>query len=160
PWRFRPPCLPCGTLPAKAAKQCVMNASGTSLPPPREMRAVIEGVWTRPPAGGTSPTAANGLVYGQYHAPIFQYIFPENLPATPIVANNFNTMDFLVQGGTITAGGTVVKQLNPWPDIVIPTFNCVVPTANVGGPYSVPAGGSLPLAGSGTGSTPLSFSWT
>ena len=159
-WRFRPPCLPFGSLPAKADKQCVMNASGTFLPPPREMRAVIEGVWTRPPAGGTSPTAANGLVYGQYHAPIFQYIFPENLPATPIVANNFNTMDFLVQGGTITAGGTLVKQLNPWPDITIPTFNCVVPTANAGGPYSVPAGGSLPLAGSGTGSAPLSFSWT
>ena len=157
-WRFRPPCAPSGTLPS--SKQCTMNSSGTFLPPPREMRAVIQGAWTPPAAGTVSPTAANGLVYGQYHAPIFEYIFPENVPATPIVANNFNSIDFLVQGGYTTAGGTLVKQLNPWPDSTIPIVTCVVPTANAGGPYFIQTGGTITLAGSGSGSAPLGFSWT
>jgi hypothetical protein len=137
-----------------------MNSSGTFLPPTREMRAVIQGAWTPPAAGTVSPTAANGLAHGQYHAPIFEYIFPENLPGTPIVANNFNSIDFLVQGGYVTAGGTLVKQLNPWPDIATPVVNCVVPTANAGGPYFIQTGGTVTLAGSGSGSAPLGFSWT
>ncbi|MFL5416171.1 MAG: hypothetical protein ACJ78Y_09250, partial [Myxococcales bacterium] len=157
-WRFRPPCAPGGTLPT--SKQCTMNSTGTFLPPPREMRAVIQGAWTPPAAGTLSPTAANGLVYGQYHAPIFEYIFPENVPATPIVANNFNSIDFLVQGGYTTAGGTLVKQLNPWPDIATPVVNCVVPTANAGGPYFIQTGGTVTLGGSASGSAPLGFSWT
>ena len=34
-----------------------------------------------------APTYANGLVAGQYYAPIFDYIFPENIrPGDPPVA--------------------------------------------------------------------------
>ena len=51
-----------------------MNAAQTFLPPPREVRIVIEGAWT--PA--SVQTAANGLIWGQYHAPITEYIFPES----------------------------------------------------------------------------------
>src|SRR5205085_117936 len=65
-WRFRPPCAPFGTVPAAPEKQCVMNAAQTFLPPPREVRIVIEGAWT--PA--SVQTAANGLIWGQYHAPL------------------------------------------------------------------------------------------
>ena len=79
-WRFRPPCLPFGSVPAKPVKDCVMNAAGSFLPPPREMRAVIQGAFTAPITAG-SPRSANGIVYGQYHAPILEYIFPENFPA-------------------------------------------------------------------------------
>src|SRR5438067_388546 len=55
-WRFRPPCDPFGTVPAKPDKACVMNASNTFLPPPREVRAVIEGAWLpNAPAGTVVP---------------------------------------------------------------------------------------------------------
>ena len=170
-WRFRPPCLAAGGVPTKPDKQCVMNTSGTFLPPTREMRAVIRGAFTAPitPA---SPTAANGIVYGQYHAPIFTYIFPENIPGTPIVPNNFNTIPFLAQGGYTTGGnpstlspspgllGTLVGQLNPWPDVNVPVGACVVPTANAGGPYTVAAGGTVLLGGSATGTPAPTLLWT
>ena len=74
-----------------------MNAAGSFLPPPREMRAVIQGAFTAP-ITAASPTAANGIVYGQYHAPILEYIFPENVPGAPIVENNFNNIAFLAHG--------------------------------------------------------------
>src|SRR5512140_2384074 len=73
-WRFRPPCLAFGSVPTKPFKDCVMNQVGTFLPPTREVRAVIQGAWTPPVPPAVSPTAANGLVFGQYHAPILTYI--------------------------------------------------------------------------------------
>jgi len=36
----------------------------------------------------------------------------------------------------------------------------VVPTANAGGPYFMQTGGTMTLAGSGSGSAPLGFNWT
>ena len=69
-----------------------MNATGTFLPPTREMRAVIEGLQSHNPALPGAVTSANGIFYGQYHAPILEYIFPENVPGAPIVENNFNTI--------------------------------------------------------------------
>src|SRR6476661_61546 len=127
-WRFRPPCLPFGSAPARPDKQCVMNSSGTFLPPPREMRAVIQGAFTAP-ITAASPRAANGIVYGQYHAPILEYIFPENVPGAPIVENNFNNIDFLAHGGYTSGPGTLVGQLNPWPSNIVPPPPCTV-TAN------------------------------
>lgn len=156
-WRFRPPCLVFGTIPAKPDKQCVMNASGTFLPPTREMRAVIEGAWT--PAGPQT-TYANGIIAGQYHAPILEYIFPENVPGTPIVENNFDTIPFLAQGGYTSSAGTQVGQLNPWPGAVVPVAACAPTAANAGGPYVAASGGTIALAGSATGSTPIIYSWT
>ncbi len=63
------------------------------------MRAVIEGLQCQVPRqrDRRRPTA-NGIFYGQYHAPIGEYIFPENIPGSPIVENNFNTIAFLSTG--------------------------------------------------------------
>jgi hypothetical protein len=130
-WRFRPPCLPFGSVPAKPDKQCVMNAAGTFLPPTREMRAVIEGLQTQVAAlnaGNLAQTAANGIFWGQYHAPITEYIFPENIPGTPIVENNFNALQFLACGGYSSSGIGIPPttpvlapaRLDPWPSNVIP----------------------------------------
>ena len=81
------------------------------LPPTREVRAVVEGLQqflpgthtpnpaSQVPGTPTAVTAANGIFYGQYHAPIGEYIFPENVPGQPIPENNFNTIDFLAYGG-------------------------------------------------------------
>jgi hypothetical protein len=159
-WRFRPPCLPFGSVPTKPIRDCVMNASGTFLPPPREVRAVIQGAFTAPitPA---SPRSANGIVYGQYHAPILEYIFPENVPGAPIPENNFNTIPFLAQGGYSSTTGTLAGQLNPWPSNIVPvTTTCTATVANAGGPYNIGSGGTIALAGSGTGTGPITFAWT
>jgi hypothetical protein len=154
-WRFRPPC----TVTVATQKACTPPPNNTFLPPTREVRAVIEGAWTPPVAPATSPTAANGLTWGQYHAPIAEYIFPENIPGTPIPPNNFNTIGFLAQGGYVSSAGTLVGQLNPWPDSTIPTPACIAAVAQSGGPYTAASGGTILLAGSGTGTPPLTFAW-
>jgi hypothetical protein len=161
-WRFRPPCLPFGSVPTKPVTQCVMNVANSFLPPTREVRAVIQGAFTAPitPA---SPVAANGIVWGQYHAPILEYLFPEQLPGLPIPENNFNTMPFLAAGGYTSSAGTQVGVLNPWPsNIPPPPPPCtVLPAANAGGPYTVATGGTITLNGSATANDPiLSFLWT
>jgi hypothetical protein len=158
-WRFRPPCLPFGSNPAKPDKDCVMNAANTFLPPPREIRAVVQGAFTAPITAG-SPRAANGIVYGQYHAPILEYIFPENVPGAPLPENNFNTMDFLAQGGYSSSAGTLVGQLDPWPSNVVPAITCTTAVANAGGPYAVNSGGTIQLTGGATGTQPITFAWT
>jgi hypothetical protein len=155
-WRFRPP----GTASVATDKACTPPPGDTFLPPTRDMRAVIEGAWQPPVAPAVSPTAANGLVYGQFRAPIFEYIFPENIPGTAIVPNNFNTIAFLAQGGVTSSAGTLVGQLNPWPDTTIPVAGCQIPGPNAGGPYTAPAGGTVPLAGTSTGTAPLTFLWS
>jgi hypothetical protein len=173
-WRFRPPCLPFGSVPTRPDKDCVMNQSGTFLPPTREVRAVIEGLQSQNPANPGAITAANGLFYGQYHAPILEYIFPENIPGAPIVENNFNTIPFLSCGGYTSSGipggaGTLVGILNPWPSNVAPnTSNCVglvTPPSNVvatATPSSVISGSGtlVTLNATAAGTTPLSFAWT
>lgn len=158
-WRFRPPCLPFGTVPTRPDKQCVMNASGSFLPPPREMRAVIQGAFTAP-IGAASPRSANGIVFGQYHAPILEYIFPENVPGAPIVENNFNNIPFLAQGGYSSSAGTLVGPLNPWPSNTAPPPPCTVTAVNAGS-YTVPSGGTVTLAGSAVtnGNGTVTFSW-
>jgi hypothetical protein len=155
-WRFRPPCLPFGSVPTKPDKECVMNAAGSFLPPTREMRAVIQGAWVP----GQAATAANGIIFGQYHAPILEYIFPENVPGAPIVENNFNTIPFLAQGGYTSSAGTLVGQLDPWPSNVIPTPACAAPVANAGGPYAVGSGGTIALTGTSGGTGPFTYAWT
>lgn len=173
-WRFRPPCLPFGSVPTRPDKDCVMNQSGTFLPPTREVRAVIEGLQSQNPANPGAITSANGLFYGQYHAPILEYIFPENIPGAPIVENNFNTIPFLSCGGYTSSGipggaGTLVGILNPWPSNVAPnTSNCVglvTPPSNVvatATPSSVISGSGtlVTLNATAAGTTPLTFSWT
>jgi hypothetical protein len=174
-WRFRPPCAPFGTDPAtiKVDKQCIMNAAGTFLPPPREVRAVIEGLQTQNPALPGAQTAANGLFYGQYHAPIGEYIFPENVPGTPIVENNFNAIPFLACGGYSSSGIDIPPTvpvlangpLSPWPSNVAPNQAACI---NFVGPQSVTAtaapnpavtGQLVTLTATATGAAPLSFTW-
>jgi len=155
-WRFRPPC----TAAVATDKACTPPPGGTFLPPTREVRAVIEGAWIPPAPNTQSPTSANGLIFGQYHAPILEYIFPENIPGSPIVPNNFNALDFLAKGGYTSSAGTIVGQLNPWPDSTVPTPACTPPTANAGGPYTVAFAGSVQLSGSSTGNAPFTFAWT
>jgi hypothetical protein len=154
-WRFRPPT---GVLN--------MPPSGVFLPPTREVRAVIHGAWT---PGSTAPKVANGLTAGQYHAPISEYLFPENLGiGNPPVPLNFQDFPFLANG-TNSLAPFAVGQLDPWPGGPVPTSACaplpaapLPPTANAGANQSVPSGATVTLDGTGS-SDPngltLSFAW-
>jgi hypothetical protein len=156
-WRFRPPC----TAGVATDRACTPPPAGTFLPPPREVRAVLEGQQSQNPGLAGALTAANGIFYGQYHAPIGEYIFPENVPGSPIVQNNFNTIDFLAKGGYSSSTGVVAPSaLDPWPSDTVPTPACTAPTANAGGPYTVAAGGSIALNGSSSGTGPFTYVWT
>jgi hypothetical protein len=162
-WRFQPPCDPFGTVepPARVAKNCVMNQAGTFLPPTREVRAVIEGQQGQVPGTAGAQTAANGLFFGQYHGPILEYLFPENVPGTPVVPNNFETIPFLACGGMTFSDGTVAGPLRPWPGAVAPVCanTPAAPVANAGAAQTVASGATVTLAGSATGTAPLAFSW-
>ncbi len=155
-WRYRPPCSLTAPNPSNF-KDCTGPASNSYLPTTREVRAVIEGAWT---AAGPQTTYANGIIAGQYHSPIAEYRFPENLPGKPVVANNFNTIDFLAKGGYTSSAGTVVGVLNPWPSDVPPQGTCNTAAAFAGGPYTVASGGTVTLNGSATGDAPLTYTWS
>src|SRR4051812_45063054 len=169
-WRFRPPC----TATVATQKACTPPPAGQFIPPTREVRAVVDGLsefvpgtLNRNPASqvpGTpgAKTAANGLFYGQYHAPIGEYIFPENVPGSPVPENNFNTIPFLANGGYSSLTRVIAGVLHPWPSSVSPpAVVCATPTIN-GNPYSVANGGTIPLSGSVTAnaSTPVTIQWT
>jgi hypothetical protein len=76
---------------------------------------------TAPLLGATPPVsvrclergpAANGLNSGQYLAPNFNFIFPENIvPGDPIVANNFWALGFLPNGEGPGTGPLIPR---PW----------------------------------------------
>jgi hypothetical protein len=172
-WRFRPPCLPFGSVSNKPDKECISGPGNGFLPPTREVRAVIEGHQqflpgtstpnpaSQVPGTPSAVTTANGIYFGQYHAPIGEYIFPENVPGTPIVENNFNTIDFLVFGGYSSFTGVIAGVLNPWPSNVSPPSRvCATPTIN--GPFSVANGASIQLSGSvnANATSPVALAWT
>lgn len=65
----------------------------------------------------SGPTTANGLVAGQYVAPVGEIIFPENkLAGDPQVPANFECVAFLQAGsGPFETGSPAVGRLLPWP---------------------------------------------
>jgi hypothetical protein len=67
-------------------------------------------VQLKPQAGNITP--ANGLLAGQYLAPMFNFIFPDPPQGFPAIPTNFNTMPFLFlgEGGNLAAG-----PLTPFP---------------------------------------------
>jgi hypothetical protein len=167
-WRLRPPC----TVNVPTQKNCTPPASGNYLPPPREVRAVLEGLQqfnadgtanpaSQVPGTANAQTTTNGIYYGQYHAPVGEYIFPENVPGSPVPENNFNTMDFLAYGGYTSVTGVLAGVLNPWPSNVPPPARvCPTPTI-VGGPYSVATGGTVNLSATvnADATSPVRLQW-
>ena len=85
---------------------------GDFLPTTRAYAAVTEHgtVQLNPQVGNIIP--ANGLLAGQYQAPMFNFIFPDAPQGFPAIPTNFNTMPFLFmgEGGNLSAG-----PLTPFP---------------------------------------------
>ncbi|WP_143515912.1 hypothetical protein [Pseudomonas sp. R37(2017)] len=83
-------CVPQLTLSQAAVDSCIQNASLL--------------------------TVANGLVAGQYVAPVFEFIFPEGVkPGDPVVPNDFWHLPFIRNGeGANTPGGVGPLAPTPW----------------------------------------------
>ncbi|MEI6786776.1 MAG: hypothetical protein WCQ21_38365, partial [Verrucomicrobiota bacterium] len=111
----------------------------------------------------------NGLLSGQYNAPIFEYLFPEQILGNPIPPINPEGFGFLAQGsGPLNGPGTVVSasnplvgQLTPWPGAVAPAAAIIPPTAKVASASVTLQGGNNATvnASPSTGSTPMTFAW-
>lgn len=94
------------------------------LPAPREIliRYALQPAETQAQVANQNPAIANGLWFGQYSAPVNEFLFPENLVYgdRPVPAN-FENFCFLWTGsGPLTTlgrmAGPVVGKLSPWPD--------------------------------------------
>lgn len=152
-WRFRPPC----TGLTATFRFCLGPLDETTfLPATREVRAVIDGAWS--PA--SSAPQRNGLIAGQYHAPIQEYLFQENLPGVAPPPINFATIPFLAQGGYKSSTGVLAGPLKPWPSSNA-AVTCSAPIAGAGSNLTVVSGTTnVPLSGSASGTGPLTYSWT
>jgi hypothetical protein len=165
-WRFRPP-------PPKVLS---MPTSGMFDPPTRELRAVIATfyspfagnlAWTNPAwQPGQTTLYANGLLAGQYHAPISLYLFPEQILGSPIPPMNFETFRWLAQGGQVdssdmSAHPRIAGQLNPWPGDIVPAPAQGPPVVNAGVNQIVYSGAIVTLNGTVTNASgvPLMLKW-
>jgi hypothetical protein len=107
--------LPDPTKPSINYKKVVVNGVTTIVQTPNiNVNFAVHGTG-RPGDGATclqSFPAANGLFAGQYLAPEFTYIFPENVvPGDPIVPYDLWSMGFLVNG---EGPGTGALLPPPW----------------------------------------------
>ena len=92
-----------------------MRVVTRTLCDPANINAVAPLVGSVPPVAVACldrAPAANGLKSGQYAAPIFNYIFPENIiPGAAPQPNNFWSLGFLVNGEGPDTGPL---QPTPW----------------------------------------------
>jgi hypothetical protein len=158
---------------------------GNFLPATREMRVASRTFTLGAPVDYALPTAknyANGLIAGQYHAPNFTFIFPENLVlGSPQVPLPFQEFPFLVDGSGPYAGHPLlpnmsspgsIGQLTPWPGLAAPAApsGCsngsvvLAPYANAGNPQTVSSGNMVKLDASMSSdpnqpAMPLSYTW-
>jgi hypothetical protein len=119
----------------------------TFLPGVRELRV-------RNTSGTVASPTPNGLLAGEYTAPIFDFLFSEPAPAggiNPLPAN-FWDLQFLAQGSGPYTGhlgqSGILGQLSPWPAAVTPDPGC---GATGGGQTQIPAPlGPPPVANADT----------
>ena len=100
-----------------------LKVGGVTLGAPRELIITFDkgdGTNFNGLPAPTGPLAANGLVWGQFTAPVGEYLFPENIVmGEPRIPNNFECLSFLQLGsGPLTTRGLTgpnVGRLTPWP---------------------------------------------
>jgi hypothetical protein len=109
-----------GPQPGRARIRATKATPGILISPTRNIRVVARSlcapeVFNNAAVGNAClqrKPAANGLFTGQYMAPVFEYIFPENVVAgDPIVTNNFWDLGFLENG---EGPGTGPLMPKPW----------------------------------------------
>ena len=85
-------------------------------PPTQTVSAGIINTVAQDNCINNAPAFANGIVAGEYLAPVFEYIFPENVKVgDPIIAYDFWHLPFLRFGeGTVATGGIGPLEPAPW----------------------------------------------
>jgi hypothetical protein len=117
-----------GPQPQRARIRATKAPAGLLSQPSRMIRVAVRSLCTPAgPAGQAAldacfenaPKVANGLVAGQYAAPVFEFIFPENVkPGDALVPNDFWHLPFLRYGegaATQSSMGPSVGPLSPTP---------------------------------------------
>jgi hypothetical protein len=107
----------CSGATTKVRPHFVKPINPPDAPPSLNGYPVPNGVFDQ---NGNPVIIANGLVPSQYFQPVPAYITPENVQwGDPLAPNNFECMDFLVNGQTMPTvsfpNGIVMGPLNPWP---------------------------------------------
>ena len=132
---------------------------GNFLPPTRELRVTTRTLtgWNIPINTAGLKTYANGLLAGQYHAPIGEYLFPENgVIGSPAVPLNFQDFPFLANGSgpyTGSSGGAgTAGQLSPWPGAGTPSAVCNGSTVTL---PPIPDAGPSQTVASSTSAAPV-----
>lgn len=173
----------------KKGRARLRTSIGNFLPATREMRVVSRTFTGGLVSGSTLDTLlttakkyANGLIAGQYHAPNFTFVYPENLTiGSPPVPLPFQEFPFLVNGagpyfgaGSNASATTIgtLSQLNPWPGLASPPppTGCsagtviTAPVAIAGPVQTVNSGTLVVLDGTGSYDTnnpllPLNYTW-
>ena len=117
-----------GAQPGRARLRATHPSPGILESPTRYVRVAVRSLCDPANINSTAPLlgsqtaspvdclkrapAANGLYSGQYLAPTFNFIFPENIvPGDPTVPNNFWDLGFLVNG---EGPGTGRLKPAPW----------------------------------------------
>jgi hypothetical protein len=112
-----------GPQPQRARIRATKAPAGLLSQPTRTIRVAARTLCT--PAGPegqvaldacfkNAPTVANGLVAGQYFAPVFEFIFPENVkPGDVIVPNDLWHLPFLRFGEGSTTPSDVGPSVGP-----------------------------------------------
>ena len=117
-----------GAQPGRARLRATHPSPGILESPTRYVRVAVRSLCDPANINGKAPMlgspnanpvdclkrapAANGLYSGQYLAPTFNFIFPENIvPGDPTVPNNFWDLGFLVNGEGPNTGSL---KPTPW----------------------------------------------
>ena len=88
---------------------------GDFLPTTRAYAAMTHHGTVQLPRQVGNITPANGLLAGQYQAPMFGFIFPDAPQGFPAIPTNFQTMPFLARG---EGGNTAAGPLTPFPPFI------------------------------------------
>ncbi len=116
-----------GAQPQRARLRATKAPAGLLSQPTRTLRVVARSLCVPQQslsqtavdnciANASKLTVANGLIAGQYIAPVFEFIFPEGVkPGDPVVPNDFWHLPFLRNGeGTATPLGVGPLEPTPW----------------------------------------------
>ncbi|RKS19834.1 hypothetical protein BJ917_3716 [Pseudomonas sp. WPR_5_2] len=115
-----------GAQPQRARLRASKAPTGLLSQPTRTLRVMARSMCPPDPSSlsqalvdnclKSQPAVANGLIAGQYVAPVFEFIFPENVkPGDPVVPNDFWHLPFIRNGeGSATPAGAGPLAPTPW----------------------------------------------